>query len=129
MSSSRSYDREVNVRAIVGFVLSLVVLMLVVAAIMFVASGRLKEHLAAQDPPPSPLPEANEPYTPPLPHLQSEPTADLAALRAEEDLVLSSYAWVDKDAGIVRVPIEEAMRRVARDGLPTWKPSEEAPQP
>jgi hypothetical protein len=50
-------------------------------------------------------------------------------LRAEEDLVLSSYGWVDKEKGIVRIPIEAAMRRVVRDGIPTWQPPEEATQP
>lgn len=129
MSSSASYDRELHLRGIIGFVLFLVVLMVVVATLMFVLSGRLKEFVSAKDPAPSPLAEASEPYLPPKPHLQANPTVDLATLREEEDLILSSYGWVDKDAGIVRVPIEEAMRRVVEEGVPTWEPVEEASQP
>jgi len=33
--------------------------------------------------------------------------------------VLESYAWVDKNAGIVRIPIEEAIRLTLQRGLPT----------
>jgi hypothetical protein len=57
---------------------------------------------------------------PPAPRLQSTPELDLAAFRAQEDAILGSYAWVEKDRGVVRIPIEEAMRIVAEHGLPTF---------
>ncbi len=46
----------------------------------------------------------------PLPRLQEAPFVDVRALRAEEELALSSFGWVDRQAGVVRVPIEVAMR-------------------
>ena len=49
---------------------------------------------------------------PPLPRLQELPTQDLAELRDGENAALSSYGWVDPPSGIVRIPIEEAMRLV-----------------
>lgn len=44
------------------------------------------------------------------PHLQSQPGSDLLELRARKRAVLESYGWVDRDAGIARIPIERAMR-------------------
>lgn len=52
------------------------------------------------------------------PPLRINPLADLQTLRAEEMEILSSYGWVDKDAGIVRIPIEQAMDLLLEQGLP-----------
>src|SRR5260370_1253870 len=41
---------------------------------------------------------------------------ELLAQRAEEDEKLNNYAWVDKQKGVVRIPIEQAMRLVAEEG-------------
>ncbi|HEY6455849.1 MAG TPA: hypothetical protein VIY90_11285 [Steroidobacteraceae bacterium] len=46
---------------------------------------------------------------PPLPRLQAHPAADLAALRAEQEALLTHYAWVDSAHTAARVPIERAM--------------------
>ena len=45
----------------------------------------------------------------PGPRLQVDDEADLAALRAEEAAKLKGYHWVDRKAGVVRIPIERAM--------------------
>jgi hypothetical protein len=42
----------------------------------------------------------------------------LAALRAEEDEILGSYGWIDRERGIVRVPIDRAITLLAQKGLP-----------
>jgi hypothetical protein len=39
-------------------------------------------------------------------------------LRAEEEKWLNSYHWVDRQKGIVGIPIEEAMKKLARTGAP-----------
>jgi hypothetical protein len=54
----------------------------------------------------------------PEPRLQSHPKEDLLALRAREDAVLNSYGWVDPAAGVIRIPVSEAMKLVAQRGLP-----------
>jgi hypothetical protein len=46
---------------------------------------------------------------PPEPRLEIDSGANLARLRAEEDARLNGYGWVDKRAGVVRIPIERAM--------------------
>jgi len=45
----------------------------------------------------------------PTPSLQSAPTTDLRALRTEKHALLDEYRWIDRDKGIVRIPIERAM--------------------
>jgi hypothetical protein len=60
---------------------------------------------------------------PPGPRLQVHPELDLATFRAGEDAVLTSYAWVDKEKGIARIPVAEAMRLVAERGLPVFPSS------
>ncbi len=56
--------------------------------------------------------------TPVAPPLQVAPASDLQALRAREDKQLSSYGWVDKNAGIVHIPIEQAMDILLDKGFP-----------
>jgi hypothetical protein len=51
---------------------------------------------------------------PPEPRLQSNPTAQLAAQRAREQALLDGYAWVDRNAGIARIPVGRAMDILAR---------------
>lgn len=36
--------------------------------------------------------------------------AALAELRAKEKSAVSTYGWVDQNAGIVRIPVEEAVK-------------------
>jgi hypothetical protein len=54
----------------------------------------------------------------PAPHLQINPHDDLAAWRARQDAELSTYGWVDRSNGIVRIPIERAMDLTLARGLP-----------
>jgi hypothetical protein len=42
----------------------------------------------------------------------------LAELRAAEDGDLNSCGWVDRNAGIVRIPIDRAMQLILERGLP-----------
>jgi hypothetical protein len=56
------------------------------------------------------------PATMPTPPPQSTPAADLAALRREKAAVLGDYRWLDRDRGIVRIPIERAMALLVERG-------------
>ncbi len=55
---------------------------------------------------------------PPPPRLQQDPHADLVRLRAAEDSILTTYGWVDRDSGLVRIPIARAMEMLVEKGLP-----------
>jgi hypothetical protein len=56
----------------------------------------------------------------PVPRLQSDPAADLQRFTAQELSRLNSVGWVDKSHGVVHIPIDEAMRRVAAQGIRDW---------
>ncbi|MCH8275306.1 MAG: hypothetical protein IH851_11005 [Armatimonadetes bacterium] len=62
----------------------------------------------------------------PKPSLQAEPEIDIRQLRGREDTLLSSYGWVDRDAGIVHLPIQRAIELTAERGLPFRRQSPEA---
>jgi len=52
----------------------------------------------------------------PLPRLQTQPFKDVHTLKREQFEMLSSYGWVDQGTGVVRIPIEDAMRILAERG-------------
>lgn len=56
---------------------------------------------------------------PPAPRLQIREPLDLAAFRKEEAAVLSTYGVEDKEKGIYRIPIDEAMKLTLQRGLPS----------
>jgi hypothetical protein len=55
---------------------------------------------------------------PPEPRLQTNPRQDLIEFRRQEDQILNSYGWVDKNAGIVRIPVDQAIKLTLQHGLP-----------
>jgi len=60
----------------------------------------------------------------PPPRLQVRPEIDLADFRAQEAAILTTYAWVDKEHHIVRIPVEDAMRLIAERGMPVFESPE-----
>ncbi len=58
---------------------------------------------------------------PPGPVLQANPAVDMAKFRQREEQKVSSYGWVDRNAGIAKVPVQRAMETVAERGLPQWQ--------
>jgi hypothetical protein len=65
---------------------------------------------------------ANLKRTPREPRLEPDPLAPRLSARAQEDALLTSWGWVDKNAGVARIPIDRAMELLARRGLPAAKP-------
>jgi hypothetical protein len=61
---------------------------------------------------------AEEDQVPPPPKLEANPTAENEASAAAERKVLETYGWIDRDAGVVRVPVERALELVLQEGLP-----------
>ena len=62
------------------------------------------------------------PRLPPEPRLQQFPREDIMNFRLGEEAALQNYAWIDKTAGTVRVPIQDAMRLVLERKLLTSRP-------
>jgi hypothetical protein len=109
---------DVNVQGVLLFGAGLFIVAAVVHVLIWVLFGYLSSHEAIHGAREYPLAAAEENRLPPEPRLQTNPREDLRDLRAHEDQVLSSYGWVDKNAGVVRIPIDEAMKIVVEKGLP-----------
>jgi hypothetical protein len=62
--------------------------------------------------------EAVEP-TPPPPHIQPDPRADMRSYADSQEKLLNTYGWIDRQNGIVRLPIDRAMELLLQRGLPT----------
>jgi hypothetical protein len=64
----------------------------------------------------------------PNPQLQPNPRENMARFYAEEMQRLNGTGWVDKAKSTVHIPIENAMRKVAEEGIQGWpRPVEKRP--
>jgi hypothetical protein len=110
-------QRDVSVRVVTWFAVGLVVS----AIIIHLALAGLYKLFEHQHPSPdAPSRIALHPQNrAPAPQLQTAPQTDLRNYEHEENAKLNSYGWIDKQAGIIHIPIERAMDLIAQRGLPT----------
>jgi hypothetical protein len=116
---------DVNVGGVVGFAAALIGTGIVIGALVWFLFLHFRREAARPMPVEFPLATAALRRLPPEPRLQTNPRDDLAHLRDSEDRLLTSYGWIDRNAGIVRIPIDQAMTLIAERGLPT-RPAREA---
>lgn len=110
--------RDVNLSGAPRFAIAMVVfLALVFAFVWFVyAKWRADANAAPSSIPAIALRESDR--LPPLPRLQTTPSTDLRTFQESEAQVLTTYGWVDKEKGVVRIPVSRAIELVAERGLP-----------
>jgi hypothetical protein len=109
---------DVDATALLKFAFGLVVATVAVVLLLWRLYFVFVAREAARQPAPPVMQADPAAMAPAGPSLQPLPARDLAQFRAEEDLALGSYGWVDKEKGVVRIPIERAMRLLAERGLP-----------
>lgn len=85
----------------------------------------LKGHRDRVSPLPLPAEQHGIPL-PPEPRLQQSPRQDLEAYRAKQDWELTHYSWLNRKNGRVVIPISEAIRILAQQGI---KPTSLPPNP
>jgi hypothetical protein len=108
---------DINVRAIIWFVVVLTVIVLAVDVAMFGLFKLFDRMEVKNDPVVSPLAlPAGQPLG--APGLQTEPWADLKKFRAEQLAYLHGYGWVDEPGGVARIPIDKAKGLLLKKGLP-----------
>lgn len=112
-------ESDVNVGAILRWGVGLAAVALVVHVFLWWLQGRYTVQTERQQTRQFPIAEARQNEQPPEPRLQSAPQEDMRKLRADQESRLTSYGWVNKEAGIARIPIEEAMKALVQQGLPT----------
>lgn len=109
------------------FMAGLVVLGLVIYLVAFGIYRFLDNYQAVHQPAVSPMvtPEADtrimtheETQTFPQPRLEENERTQLRSFIEDQDQKLATYDWVDKDKGIVRIPIDRAIDLIAKRGLP-----------
>jgi hypothetical protein len=123
-SDTHHEESDVNVRGIFMFGMWLAAVAAVIHLAIWGVFVLLERRETTQSVQEFPLAAGQELRLPPEPRLQTVPRLDLQALRAREDEQLQSYGWIDRDAGIVRIPIDEAMKLTLQRGLPTRPPQE-----
>jgi hypothetical protein len=105
------YERQdVDPGTILRFGAILMVVTGLVSLLLVPIFGWLRGREAGGDPPPPPMGRQGRGRLPPEPRLQVAPRQDLQHIQREAERALEGYGWVDEDKGIVRIPIEEAMR-------------------
>lgn len=120
LRQGKGYEvRDLSFKPVVAFSIALAAMVILFAAGMWVLYGYLGERVTELAASERPLARERRRMEPPEPRLQSTPRKDLVELRRWEDQVLESYAWVDHERGIVRIPIEDALELTAKRGLPS----------
>lgn len=118
-------SQDVSVRAILGFGVGLIVAAALINVGIWLFFRFLQERAERRDTAPTTLAARRPvegPHLPerlfPEPRLERFPFAALETLRTEEEARLTSYGWVDRNRGVVRIPIERAMDLIAERGVP-----------
>lgn len=101
--------RDVNVSGVVGSGIGLAFLIVAALVLVWFVFEAFRG--------PSPRQPAAR-RQPPEPRLQAAPRADLRQVLAEERLATDSYGWVNRGAGIARIPVDVAIDILAGRGLP-----------
>lgn len=115
---------DVSLGGVERLVVFLVVFLAVMTGIVYVTYFGLLKREVGRDQPLNPLAAAERAKDPrqgaerfPTPRLQTVPYLELRAYREAEQHVLDSYAWVDKRAGIVQIPVARAIDLIAERGI------------
>ena len=122
---------DVNVRALIGSAIALVVVGVVSQILMWGLFGLFEKQAAANDPamsplaaPPAAMPRnqmggaAFSPETVGAPQLLTNEPMALEKQRGMEQKLLHGYGWVNQGAGVARMPIDEAKKLITERGLP-----------
>lgn len=111
---------DVHVAPLITFLIGLVVATAIVIVLLLGLFGYFtaKAEKRDQQNPPAPLAELRE--APPAPHLQESPALDMHMMREQQESRLHRTEWIDEKEGIARIPIEQAMEIVAKEGPPKW---------
>jgi len=108
---------EGNVRAIaltaIGFAIAVVLILLFVYGIF-----RYLNRMASVSVPVNPMAETDREQIPRSPRIEAYPARELEDLHGREHRILSTYGWTDKNAGIVRIPIDRAIELQLQRGFP-----------
>ena len=130
---------DVDVRALLWFVVIFIAFAIVSHALLYVMFKFFANlSRGAVNAPLTSIARPADAGVPQLPRLQPFPTkdprgemvspvagtppVDMVQMREEQETSLTQPGWVDKQKGIVRIPIKDAKRLVVQRGLPVVQP-------
>ena len=125
-------ESDVEVGGVAWFTAGLAALMILTAALMWGMFRFFAKTEHIKEPPPTSLtrekkPESSDPESIfPEPRLQQHPILELQKYRDDENRMLTTYGWLDPAKGVVRIPIEDAKKRLLKQGLP-YRQASQAP--
>jgi hypothetical protein len=136
---TRHEDSDVNVRALLWAVVIFIVFAFVTHGLLYLQFHAFAKYFRSEISQPLTMmahpSDASVPATPRLQPFPSKmhdgnvpppntntPLTDMAEMRAAQDESLNKAGWVDKQKGIVRLPIETAKQLVVQRGLPVVAP-------
>jgi hypothetical protein len=119
----RFEESDINPRYVVLTGVGVVVFMYIASMIVYLPFKYFSREHAKESPPPLPISaqSVHGVYLPPEPRLQQDDHRDLQEYMAAQNAKLNSYGWVDKQQGVVSIPIDRAMDLIARRGIPPQK--------
>jgi hypothetical protein len=107
--------RDVNVSALLKFAVSLAVILIIVS---FGMKWTFDYYAKTQTLGPAATPFEDERTIPPLPRLQVAPQREIHDYWESQQSIVNNYGWVDRQGGVVRIPVDRAMRILLARGLP-----------
>jgi hypothetical protein len=96
----------------------------IVAAIVLTISVSLFHYFVSRpaETPANPMASSLS-QVPPTPRITDHPSTELQELHQEEDHILTTYGWIDRQAGKVRIPIDRAIDLELQRGFPVRQPA------
>ena len=107
--------RDANIPALTAFGVAIVLTIAATMLFCFIVF-RIYQNTIPTGPPAAPYPSARQ--LPPEPRLQSSPRMDLEDYLNTQRNELGGYSWVDRQNGVVRIPVERAMELLLKQGFP-----------
>jgi hypothetical protein len=117
--------RDANAGGAFKFLVALAVVLVVACLVSWEMFRYFSAHDVDQAASDSPFADTRQ--LPLGPQLQVNPREDWLKFREEQEQALETYAWENRTAGTVRVPIEEAMELLVKKGLPVQGAPESQP--
>jgi hypothetical protein len=107
--------RDVNIRALLKLGFWMAMLLFITLVGMRWTLGYF-ERTSPLGPPASPFVSTRE--LPPSPRLQATPRVELKDYCEAQQREVTTYGWIDRRLGVVRIPIDRAMDLALERGLP-----------
>jgi hypothetical protein len=125
-TSTSGYEtRDANAGGAFKFLVALAVVLVVACLVSWGMFRYFSAHDVDQAASDSPFADTRQ--LPLGPQLQVNPREDWLKFRDDQEKSLETYAWENRSAGTVRVPIEEAMELLVKKGLPVQGAPEAQP--